>query len=87
MFYNIFFFIFLASANVRWLEWSVWSNCSESCGSGVRVRTRLCSSTAIDGSSDPCSSLGGTSFEIESCQSQECKRKCLIFEIILSIFH
>ena len=87
MFYNIFSLIILASANVRWLEWSNWSNCSESCGSGIRVRTRLCSNTTIDGSSDPCSSLGGTSFEIESCQSPECKRKYLIFEINLSVFH
>ncbi len=64
----------LANSGVRWLEWSNWSNCSESCGSGVRVRTRLCSSTTIDGSSEPCSSLGGDSFEIESCQNSGCTR-------------
>lgn len=59
---------------VRWLEWSAWSNCSVSCGAGIRVRTRLCSNTVIDGSAEPCSSLGGSSFEIESCQDAKCQR-------------
>lgn len=64
----------LANNVLRWLEWTDWSNCSESCGSGIRVRTRLCSNTEIDGTSNPCESLGGSSFEIEACQSSHCKR-------------
>ncbi|CAF0802218.1 unnamed protein product [Rotaria sordida] len=63
---------------VRWLEWSDWSNCSESCGSSVRVRTRLCSNTVIDGNSEPCSSLRGNSFEIESCRHPGCKQADII---------
>ncbi len=79
----------LAKTGVHWLEWSKWSNCSESCGSGIHVRTRLCSNTTIDGSSEPCSSLGGDSFEIESCQNTECNRmhrKYFIFQIFLRSF-
>ena len=65
----------LAPAAIQWLEWSNWSNCSENCGTGIRVRTRLCSNTSIDGSSDLCAPLGGDSFEIESCQNSNCNRR------------
>ncbi|CAF4582030.1 unnamed protein product [Rotaria sp. Silwood1] len=68
----------LTNNGVRWLEWSDWSNCSESCGSGVRVRTRICSSTVIDGSTEPCSFLRGKSFEIESCRNPGCKQADII---------
>ncbi|UJR34094.1 hypothetical protein I4U23_021504 [Adineta vaga] len=62
------------STDLHWLEWSEWSNCSESCGSGIRVRTRLCSNTTIQGSTNPCTALGGDSFQIESCQNPECNQ-------------
>jgi hypothetical protein len=85
-----FLFLFAANDTIRWLEWSNWSNCSESCGNGVHVRTRLCSTTAIKDSSNPCSSLGGDSFEIESCQDPECNRmnrKCFLFHIFFIFLH
>lgn len=73
--YSTFIFLLLAENVLRWLEWTDWSNCSEACGSGIRVRTRLCSNTTIDGSTDPCASLGGSSFEIEACQNSQCQRR------------
>lgn len=64
----------LVNTNIRWLEWSDWSNCSKSCGTGVRVRTRLCSNTIRNSSREPCSFLRGSSFEIEACRNPACKR-------------
>lgn len=66
---------FVDTTGLHWLEWNDWSNCSEPCGSGIRVRTRLCSNTSIQGSENPCATLGGGSFEIEACRNPDCQSK------------
>ncbi|CAF1679281.1 unnamed protein product [Rotaria magnacalcarata] len=44
-----------------WLNWNSWSNCATTCGSGIRRRTRNCTTTGL-----PCV---GLNYEIESCNS------------------
>ncbi|CAF0851656.1 unnamed protein product [Adineta steineri] len=67
-------FVFFYSIFIK----SYFFNYCESCGSGVRVRTRLCSDTNIHSSANPCASIGGDSFEIEACQNPECNQADII---------
>ncbi|CAF1321462.1 unnamed protein product, partial [Didymodactylos carnosus] len=62
----------LSSSHNDWLPWTPWSICSETCGKGVRVRTRVCPEGA------KCS---GSSFEIESCKSSSCKGCTRVIDI------
>ncbi|CAF2046305.1 unnamed protein product [Rotaria magnacalcarata] len=75
----------MTNTGIRWLEWSDWSNCSESCGSGVQVRTRLCSNTIVDGNKEPCSFLRGSSFEMQSCQNPPCTQTDIIMSCTFDI--
>merc|ERR1711988_368697 len=64
-----------------WTSWSDWSSCSQTCGAGVRERSRQVKTTAQnDGSprnlrfGSPCS---GSARQTESCNIQECPVDCL----------
>ena len=59
----------LFSVNGGWTDWSLWSSCNASCGSGQLTRQRFCSNPqpANDGSN--CS---GEAIEHKSCQLMVC---------------
>merc|ERR1712038_1991169 len=63
-----------------WTSWSDWSSCSQTCGAGVREKSRQVKTTAQNGGSpidlrfgSPCS---GSARQTESCNIQECPVNC-----------
>ena len=52
-----------------WSNWSSWSICSKSCGSGLKRRLRLCNNPAPNYGGTPCE---GKSFEDETCNGLLC---------------
>ncbi|XP_065669654.1 uncharacterized protein LOC100199700 isoform X3 [Hydra vulgaris] len=62
-------FVFASSMqlmNANWSAWSIWSECSQSCNGGIRIRSRQCIK-AIDRA--PCI---GSNLDNETCQLQRC---------------
>ncbi|KAG0728613.1 Hemicentin-1 [Chionoecetes opilio] len=57
--------------NGGWGLWSEWSSCSETCGIGARMRTRMCNTPypRIGGTSCP-----GEARETGSCMGMLCKK-------------
>ena len=52
------------SVEPEWQQWGSWSQCTSSCGEGVRIRARACS-----GSDQQCL---GDSTEAKACNIAEC---------------
>nr|XP_022322237.1 hemicentin-1-like isoform X1 [Crassostrea virginica] len=52
-----------------WGQWNHWTACSQSCGGGVRTRTRSCDSPAPLYGGSPCSGRGSL---IDYCNPQPC---------------
>lgn len=59
----------LVSVNGVWTDWSVWSTCSVTCGTGKQVRTRTCTNPAPQNGGQNCI---GDSREEKSCNTQSC---------------
>ncbi|KAM9306065.1 SCO-spondin-like, partial [Gastrophryne carolinensis] len=57
------------SESGQWSEWSSWTDCTKSCGEGVRSRTRKCNNPSPLGGGDFCE---GRSTEVEPCQHAPC---------------
>ena len=55
--------------NGEWTDWSLWSGCSASCGSGQLTRQRYCSSPQPANGGNDCS---GEAIEQKSCQVMVC---------------
>ncbi|XP_066440797.1 SCO-spondin-like [Eleutherodactylus coqui] len=53
----------------NWNMWSKWTECTKTCGEGVRLRSRTCNSPSPLGSADYCE---GLSTEMELCQLKPC---------------
>lgn len=52
-------------------DWSVFSNCSKTCGNGIQTRTRNCSNPKPKYGGRDCSNLG-LELEVKECNSQPC---------------
>ncbi|XP_074628437.1 uncharacterized protein LOC141886246 isoform X3 [Acropora palmata] len=57
--------------NGNFSEWSVFSECSKSCGTGFKKRTRNCSNPEPKHGGRNCTSLG-TAVEVRPCNTQLC---------------
>lgn len=61
-------------------DWTAWSQCSSSCGSGSRYRTRSCTNPAPSFGGQPCYNIGGDE-EVEACLQRDCPGKIRHFFI------
>ncbi|XP_062907004.1 SCO-spondin [Mobula hypostoma] len=53
----------------QWGDWAAWTDCSRTCGEGVRFRSRLCDNPAPQGDGDFCVGPGTVS---ELCSKGQC---------------
>ncbi|XP_072041415.1 A disintegrin and metalloproteinase with thrombospondin motifs 6-like [Amphiura filiformis] len=60
---------FPAAVNGGWSSWASYSQCSRTCGGGVRTRERCCDNPKPENGGTPCS---GAYSEIELCNTQTC---------------
>ena len=67
-------------------EWTKWSECSQSCGGGVKVRARSCTNPSPSGGGKDCTSLG-ESEELAKCNEQACKNSKYLLASDVSSFH
>ena len=58
----------IAVTVAEWQEWGGWSQCTASCGQGLKIRARACSEPEFGGE-DQCP---GNATEVEGCSSAEC---------------
>ena len=58
----------VAAIAAEWQDWGHWSQCTASCGQGLKIRARGCSEPEFGG--DLLCSGNGT--EVEGCNSAEC---------------
>lgn len=67
LFYCIVFMFFLLGgvATSQWNAWSVWTDCSATCGIGMSTRSRDCN----DASQEPCI---GANEDVQSCDAGDC---------------
>ena len=63
-------------------DWSDWSNCSVTCGSGIRNRTRNCTNPAPRGTGKNCT---GNRTEIEKCNTKDCPGE-FNYNLIMIVF-
>ncbi|PNI67325.1 HMCN1 isoform 2 [Pan troglodytes] len=52
-----------------WSEWSLWEECTRSCGRGNRTRTRTCNNPSVQHGGRPCE---GNAVEIIMCNIRPC---------------
>ena len=52
----------------QWQDWGAWSQCTVSCGQGLKMRARSCFDPE-SGNNQACS---GSSTEVEECNEEEC---------------
>lgn len=52
-----------------WGQWSNWTDCTKSCGAGVRSRRRECDSPSPEGEGNYCEGLGT---EVVACNTDHC---------------
>lgn len=58
--------------NCRWAPWTVWSNCTETCGGGTQNRTRTIALEAANGGQQ----CTGETANYRDCNTQKCPIDC-----------
>uniref|UniRef100_A0A182R2D1 Cell adhesion molecule n=1 Tax=Anopheles funestus TaxID=62324 RepID=A0A182R2D1_ANOFN len=58
-----------------WSEWSRWSQCSKSCGKGIKSRKRFCNNPAPKAGGKPCA---GENIEHSQCSIRQCRNDALL---------
>ncbi|XP_052900964.1 hemicentin-1-like [Anopheles moucheti] len=58
-----------------WSEWSRWSQCSKSCGKGIRSRKRYCNNPTPKAGGKPCA---GENIEHTQCSTKRCQNDALL---------
>ncbi len=64
--------IIVTSVNGGWTEWSVWSDCPETCGNEDLIRTRSCTNPSPENNGTVCQ---GSNTETISCTTAQCPGK------------
>lgn len=59
----------LRTVDGNWSEWSVWEECSRTCGQGNRTRVRTCSDPPAQYGGRPCE---GAAVEVIMCSVRPC---------------
>ena len=67
--YVLTYFTIILLANGGWSDWTDWTLCSKTCGSGVAVRHRQCDSPPPDTDGQPCI---GPDRETQTCNTEQC---------------
>ena len=62
---------FVADIDGGYSDWSCWSDCSQSCGGGSKMRTRECTNPSPQGKGKDCSGLGEAQ-ETHACNNFVC---------------
>merc|ERR1712226_217434 len=55
-----------------WSQWSDWSTCSSSCGTGTQTRQRTCTNPSPSNGGEQCSVDGSSDTETQSCDAGGC---------------
>uniref|UniRef100_A0A182VQ07 Uncharacterized protein n=1 Tax=Anopheles minimus TaxID=112268 RepID=A0A182VQ07_9DIPT len=58
-----------------WSEWTRWSQCSKSCGKGIKSRKRYCNNPAPKAGGKPCV---GENIEHTQCSVRQCRNDALL---------
>ncbi len=66
----------------QWSDWTTWSDCSETCGGGIRMKTRQCTNPPPSGTGQPCQ---GSTSEVEKCSTSSCRVGELSFALLKTI--
>lgn len=73
---QIMFLLFVVNGN--YTSWSIWKECSATCGGGIQERSRTCTNPKPQNGGQDCAALGPAA-ETRSCNSQPCPSKNLEF--------
>ena len=57
--------------NGGYSDWTSWSECSKSCGGGVKTRSRSCTNPSPSATGEDCMHLGMNE-ELASCNNEAC---------------
>ena len=72
---------FTSNRQYEWSEWAAWGQCSNTCGTGSKVRRRDCMSKVSPIRKVPYSHCPGETSELVECQTGDCPGKNILIKI------